>query len=62
MADTHSVAEEESAAAIVQKAIDTWGRLDAVVNNAGICPMASFDEYTSTDVRKVIDTHLMGAI
>jgi NAD(P)-dependent dehydrogenase (short-subunit alcohol dehydrogenase family) len=62
IADTHSVAEEESAAAIVQTAIDTWGRLDAVVNNAGICPMTWFDEYTATDVRKVIDTHLMGNI
>jgi NAD(P)-dependent dehydrogenase (short-subunit alcohol dehydrogenase family) len=60
IADSHSVAEEESAAAIVQTAIDQWGRLDAIVNNAGICPMASFDEYSATDVRRVIDTHLMG--
>jgi NAD(P)-dependent dehydrogenase (short-subunit alcohol dehydrogenase family) len=62
IADTNSVTEEESAAAIVQAAIDRWGRIDAVVNNAGICPMASFDEYTAADVRKVIDTHLMGNI
>jgi NAD(P)-dependent dehydrogenase (short-subunit alcohol dehydrogenase family) len=60
--DTHSVAAEESAAAIVQAAIDKWGRLDAVVNNAGICPMAEFDQYSSTDVERVIDTHLMGNI
>jgi NAD(P)-dependent dehydrogenase (short-subunit alcohol dehydrogenase family) len=62
VADTHSVADEESAAAIVQTAIDNWGRVDVVINNAGICPEAWFDEYTSNDVRKVIDTHLMGNI
>jgi NAD(P)-dependent dehydrogenase (short-subunit alcohol dehydrogenase family) len=62
VADTHSVSEEDSAVAIVQTAIDTWGRVGALVNNAGVCPMAVFDEYTSTDVRKVIDTHLMGNI
>jgi NAD(P)-dependent dehydrogenase (short-subunit alcohol dehydrogenase family) len=62
IADTHSVTEEKSAAAIVAAALDRWGRLDAIVNNAGICPMAWFDEYTSSDVRKVIDTHLMGNI
>jgi NAD(P)-dependent dehydrogenase (short-subunit alcohol dehydrogenase family) len=62
VADTNSVADEESASAIVQTAIDTWGRVDAIVNNAGICPMTAFDEYTSSDVRKVIDTHLMGTI
>jgi NAD(P)-dependent dehydrogenase (short-subunit alcohol dehydrogenase family) len=62
VANTNSVAEEASAAAIVQKAIDTWGRVDALVNNAGVCPMAFFDEFTSEDVRKVIDTHLMGNI
>jgi NAD(P)-dependent dehydrogenase (short-subunit alcohol dehydrogenase family) len=62
VADTNSVIEEDSAAAIVQRAIDTWGRVDAVVNNAGVCPLASFDEFTSEDVRKIIDTHLMGNI
>jgi NAD(P)-dependent dehydrogenase (short-subunit alcohol dehydrogenase family) len=62
IADTNSVTEEESAAAIVQTAIDAWGRVDAIVNNAGICPMAFFDEFTSADVHRVIDTHLMGNI
>jgi 7-alpha-hydroxysteroid dehydrogenase len=38
VADVHSVAEEEGAQAIVETAIDTWGRLDILVNNAGGSP------------------------
>ena len=36
VADTHSVAEEAGAAAIVQSALDAFGSLDILVNNAGV--------------------------
>ncbi len=35
-ANTGSVADPDDAAAMVQQAIDTWGRIDVVVNNAGV--------------------------
>ena len=62
VADTHSVAEERSAAAVVQTALDTFGRLDILVNNAGISIMAPFSELSSTDFMKVIDTDMMGVV
>lgn len=62
VADAHSVADEAGARDIVQTALDTWGRLDILVNNAGIAHIAHFDEISSTDIRKVIDVHLMGTV
>ena len=62
VADTHSVAEERSAAAVVQTALDTFGRLDILVNNAGISIMAPFSELSSTDFMKVIDTDMTGVV
>lgn len=62
LADGHSVAEEAGARAIVQTALDAWGRVDVVVNNAGVCHVSSFDEITPADARSTIDVHLMGSL
>ncbi len=56
VADTHTVAEEDSARAIVQTALDAFGKLDILVNNAGISIMAPFGELSSADFMKV-DQH-----
>ena len=60
--DQHSVADEEGAHGVVATALDTWGRLDVVVNNAGVCYMVHFDEISSADIRNIIDVHLMGTV
>jgi NAD(P)-dependent dehydrogenase (short-subunit alcohol dehydrogenase family) len=60
--DTHSVAEPASAKAVVQTALDAWGRLDILVNNAGVVMFALFDEISDDDVRRIVDTHLLGHI
>lgn len=60
--DQHSVANEEGAHGVVATALDSWGRLDIVVNNAGVCFMVHFDEISSADIRNIIDVHLMGAV
>jgi NAD(P)-dependent dehydrogenase (short-subunit alcohol dehydrogenase family) len=62
IADLHSVAEEESAVAIVQAALNEWGRIDILINNAGVGLHARFPEATSRDIRRAIDVHLMGSI
>jgi NAD(P)-dependent dehydrogenase (short-subunit alcohol dehydrogenase family) len=54
VADTHSVASEEGAAAIVQAALDAFGGIDILVNNAGISIAAPFDEMTPRDFRRHI--------
>ena len=46
-----SVAEEAGAAQIVQTALDAFGHLDVVVNNAGICDHDWFDDLTGENLR-----------
>jgi NAD(P)-dependent dehydrogenase (short-subunit alcohol dehydrogenase family) len=62
IADRHSVADEESAKALIQTALDAWGRIDIIVNNAGVGIRAEIDEITSNDIQRVVGVHLMGAI
>ena len=56
-----SVSTREGGAAIVQCALDTFGTLDIVINNAGILRDHSFANMTFDEVDAVIDVHLRGA-
>ena len=60
VANTDSVAEWDSARRIVQCALDHFGRVDAVVNNAGILRDAIFHKMTPEDWLAVINVHLNG--
>ncbi len=62
IADGHSVAGEESAQAVVQTALDEWGRIDILVNNAGVGVVATFDEITTADIMTVTGVHFMGGL
>jgi len=61
VADTHSVATQEGGAALVQTALDAYGRVDILVNNAGILRNAPFAELTAQAFEAVLDVHLRGA-
>jgi NAD(P)-dependent dehydrogenase (short-subunit alcohol dehydrogenase family) len=61
VADVNSVATPEGGAALVKSALDSFGRLDIVVNNAGILRDASFDAMTADLLDPVLDVHLRGA-
>src|SRR5256885_5445008 len=60
-ANTDSVADWTAANRIVQAALDAFGRLDAVVNNAGILRDRFFFNLSPDDWRAVIDVHLSGS-
>jgi NAD(P)-dependent dehydrogenase (short-subunit alcohol dehydrogenase family) len=62
VADTHSVADEDGAAAIVETALAAFGSVDVIVNNAGICPVVAFDEMTAKDFRTTIEINLFGTV
>ncbi|HSJ27580.1 MAG TPA: SDR family oxidoreductase [Acidimicrobiia bacterium] len=61
VANYDSVSTPESGAAIVQTAIDSFGGLDIVVNNAGILRDRSFANMTLEEIEAVLDVHLRGA-
>ncbi len=62
VADTNSVASEEGAAAIVRTALDAFGSIDILINNAGICRVVSFEDMTPADFRQSIEVNLMGTV
>jgi NAD(P)-dependent dehydrogenase (short-subunit alcohol dehydrogenase family) len=59
--DTNSVATPEGGEAIVQTALDAFGRVDIVINNAGILRDKAFHNMTPDLVNAVLDVHLRGA-
>jgi NAD(P)-dependent dehydrogenase (short-subunit alcohol dehydrogenase family) len=61
VASYDSVASPAGGEAIVATALDSFGRLDAVVSNAGIFHTAPFDELTAEEWRRMLEVHLDGA-
>ncbi len=62
LANGASVTDAAAVAAMVQQAVDAWGRVDILVNNAGILRDKSFAKMELDDFRLVMDVHLMGAV
>ena len=62
IADTGSVSTEEAARAIVRSALDRWGRVDILINNAGVLSFGLFDELSPADIRRMVEVHLLGTI
>ncbi len=59
--DSNSVSTAAGGAAIIQTAIDAFGRVDIVVNNAGILRDATFHKMTQEQIDLVLEVHLKGA-
>jgi NAD(P)-dependent dehydrogenase (short-subunit alcohol dehydrogenase family) len=61
VANTDTVATEAGGAAIIQTAIDQWGRIDILIHNAGNVRYGSLKDISHEDFRAVVDVHFMGA-
>lgn len=61
VANTDSVSEASSASAIVQCAVDTFGRIDGIVNNAGILRDRFFHKMSLDEWDAVLKVHLYGS-
>ena len=62
LANGASVTDPVAVQAMVQQAVDAWGRVDILVNNAGILRDKSFAKMELADFQLVVDVHLMGAV
>jgi NAD(P)-dependent dehydrogenase (short-subunit alcohol dehydrogenase family) len=61
VASTESVATPEGGKAIIDAALNTYGRVDILVHNAGNVRRASLKEMSYDDFEAVVDVHLRGA-
>jgi NAD(P)-dependent dehydrogenase (short-subunit alcohol dehydrogenase family) len=57
-----SVTDAAAVEEMVQQTLKAWGRVDILINNAGILRDKSFAKMSLEDFRLVIDVHLMGAV
>ncbi|MDP9899239.1 SDR family oxidoreductase [Variovorax ginsengisoli] len=62
LANGASVTDAAAVQAMVQQAVDAWGRVDVLINNAGILRDKSFTKMELADFQLVVDVHLMGAV
>ena len=62
IANTASVSDEQGAASIINDAINKWGRIDILINNAGILRDKSFSKVTMEDFRAILDVHFWGTV
>jgi NAD(P)-dependent dehydrogenase (short-subunit alcohol dehydrogenase family) len=61
VANYDSVATPEGGQSIVKTAVDSFGRVDIIINNAGILRDTSFKNMTKEQLEPVLDVHLKGA-
>jgi NAD(P)-dependent dehydrogenase (short-subunit alcohol dehydrogenase family) len=61
IADTHTVATPAGGQAIIDTALGAWGRVDILINNAGIVRDAAFEDMTADRLDPLLDVHLKGA-
>ncbi|MBC3881360.1 SDR family NAD(P)-dependent oxidoreductase [Undibacterium sp. LX40W] len=62
IANSASVTDFAAVQAMVQDAMDKWGRVDILINNAGILRDKSFGKMELEDFRLVVEVHLMGSV
>lgn len=62
IADGASVTDFPAVERMVARAMDAWGRVDILINNAGILRDKTFAKMSLDDFRLVMDVHLMGSV
>ncbi|MBL4800475.1 MAG: SDR family NAD(P)-dependent oxidoreductase, partial [Emcibacter sp.] len=62
MANGADITDYDQVQAMIEQAMAEWGRIDILINNAGILRDKSFSKMTPADFRKVVDVHLFGTM
>jgi NAD(P)-dependent dehydrogenase (short-subunit alcohol dehydrogenase family) len=62
IANYDDVCDEGAGSRMVHQALEAWGRLDALVNNAGVDQHAAFHRIGLQEFRRIVDVNLMGTV
>src|SRR5690606_38766466 len=62
VANFESVENRESGRRMVEQAMDTWGRLDILINNAGIDRARSFSKFELDDFLEIFEVNFHGSL
>lgn len=62
IANGANVADDKEVAQMVEEVLGRWGRIDVLINNAGIIRDRSFQKMTRSEFAIVLDVHLMGSV
>lgn len=62
IANGASVSDEAQVKNLVEQTLGEWGRIDILINNAGILRDKTFGKMTLEDFRAVVEVHLMGSV
>ncbi|HET9629554.1 MAG TPA: SDR family NAD(P)-dependent oxidoreductase, partial [Novosphingobium sp.] len=60
VANADSVADRAGGAAVIQTALDTWGRIDVLISNAGFLRNNRFEDLSDAEIDPIVDVHLKG--
>lgn len=62
ISNSASVTDRSAVQAMVDEVMATWGRIDILINNAGVLRDKTFSKMTLDDFAFVVDVHLMGSV
>lgn len=62
LAVTADLTDPRQAEALVSTVLDTWGRIDVLINNAGLSMRGAFGELSDETIRTMVDANLMSAV